>query len=45
MPSKEAKMAIGDTTIQGILFLILGLGVFSIQDVIMKIFSDEIALQ
>ncbi len=45
MLSKETKMGTGDTTIQGILFLILGLSVFSIQDVIMKIFSDEIALQ
>ncbi|WP_422378569.1 DMT family transporter [Roseibium sp.] len=30
---------------QGILFLILGLAVFSVQDVIMKHFSDQLALQ
>jgi drug/metabolite transporter (DMT)-like permease len=34
-----------DTNLQGIVYLILGLGVFSIQDVIMKVFSDQIALQ
>ena len=31
-------------TIEGILFLILGLSVFSLQDVIMKVFSGQIAL-
>lgn len=41
----KAKRSGANTTIQGILFLVLGLSVFSIQDVIMKIFSDEIALQ
>ena len=34
-----------NTTLHGIIYLIVGLCVFSIQDVIMKIFSDEIALQ
>ena len=34
-----------DTTLQGIMLLVLGLVVFSLQDVIMKLFSDEIALQ
>jgi drug/metabolite transporter (DMT)-like permease len=34
-----------DRTVQGIMYLILGLGVFSLQDVIMKFFSSEIALQ
>jgi len=34
-----------DTTSQGIMFLVLGLSVFSLQDVIMKFFSDQIALQ
>jgi drug/metabolite transporter (DMT)-like permease len=34
-----------DKTLQGIMYLILGLSVFSIQDVIMKFFSDQIALQ
>ncbi|MEM7035183.1 MAG: DMT family transporter, partial [Chloroflexota bacterium] len=42
---KKVKIGVGDKSTQGILFLILGLSVFSIQDVIMKIFSDEIALQ
>ncbi len=45
MTSQEAKIGGGDTSMQGILFLILGLSVFSIQDVIMKLFSEEIALQ
>ena len=34
-----------NTTLKGILFLILGLAVFSLQDVIMKLFSSRIALQ
>ncbi len=45
MSSQKVNIEVGDQSIQGILFLILGLSVFSIQDVIMKIFSDEIALQ
>ena len=45
MSSKKVKISVGDKSIQGILFLILGLSVFSVQDVIMKIFSDKIALQ
>lgn len=45
MSIKEAEIGIGNATLQGILLLVLGLSVFSIQDVIMKIFSDEIALQ
>jgi len=34
-----------DSSVQGIVYLVLGLSVFSLQDVIMKAFSDEIALQ
>jgi drug/metabolite transporter (DMT)-like permease len=34
-----------DTNLQGIVYLVLGLSVFSIQDVIMKFFSAQIALQ
>ncbi|MEM7332522.1 MAG: DMT family transporter [Chloroflexota bacterium] len=45
LPSIDAKIRSDDKTIQGILYLVLGLSVFSVQDVIMKIFSDEIALQ
>lgn len=45
MSSKAVTLGNEDTAIKGILFLVLGLSVFSIQDVIMKFFSDEIALQ
>ncbi len=34
-----------DTTVKGIALLILGLSIFSVQDVIMKIFSNQMAVQ
>ncbi|MET1415297.1 DMT family transporter [Roseibium sp. HPY-6] len=41
----EASGALTPKTVQGIAFLVLGLAVFSLQDVIMKLFSSSIALQ
>lgn len=45
MSRTSATIETDFTTVQGILFLILGLSVFSLQDVIMKLFSSQIALQ
>ncbi|WP_420548387.1 DMT family transporter [Curvivirga sp.] len=45
MSDTALKQNVDDTTSQGILYLVLGLIVFSVQDVIMKFFSDQIALQ
>lgn len=45
MKSNVIETENDNTALHGILLLIVGLSIFSIQDVIMKAFSDEIALQ
>ncbi|WP_052261781.1 DMT family transporter [Leisingera sp. ANG-M1] len=39
------SVATEDTTLKGITLLVLGLAVFSLQDVIMKVFSSQMAVQ